>query len=49
MSLENWVGQGPVLYPIEDEANVDKRRAKIGLTPLREYLESMKQLYFPKP
>jgi hypothetical protein len=49
MSLKNWAGQEPVLYPIEDEANVDKRRAKIGLTPLREYLESMKQLYFPKP
>jgi hypothetical protein len=27
----------------------DKRRAKIGLPPLREYLESMKRLYFPQP
>jgi hypothetical protein len=48
MALEPWTGKEPVLYPIEDEANVDKRRAKIGLPPLREYLESMKRLYFPQ-
>lgn len=24
-------------HPIEDEANVDKRRAEIGLGPLEEY------------
>jgi hypothetical protein len=27
-----------VPQPIEDEANVDKRRAKLGLQPLAEYL-----------
>lgn len=27
----------PEFYPIEDEANVDKRRAEIGLEPLKEY------------
>jgi len=27
------------LYPIEDERNVDKRRKKVGLEPLRKYLE----------
>ena len=47
MALEPWTGKEPVLYPIEDEANVDKRRARIGLPPLREYLEHMKRLYFP--
>lgn len=27
------------IYPIEDEANVDKRRAEYGLEPLKEYLQ----------
>lgn len=27
------------LYPIENEASVDKRRAKVGLPPLAEYLK----------
>jgi hypothetical protein len=30
-----------VPLPIEDEANVDKRRAAMGLKPLKEYLESI--------
>ena len=34
--------------PIEDEANVDKRRAEIGLPPLSEYLKVLKQTYFPQ-
>lgn len=29
------------LYPIEDEANVDERRASVGLEPLKEYLNMM--------
>jgi hypothetical protein len=29
-----------VLFPIEDEANVDARRASVGLGPLAEYLKS---------
>jgi hypothetical protein len=29
------------LYPIEDSANVDLRRAEVGLPPLREYIRGM--------
>jgi hypothetical protein len=47
-SVNHWDGKEPVLDPIEDEVNVDQRRAKIGLPPLREYLEGMKRLYFPQ-
>lgn len=43
-----WKGQEPVLEAIEDEANVDKRRAEVGLPPLAEYLVMLKQMYFPK-
>jgi len=32
-------GSGNRLEPIEDEANVDERRAKMGLGPLAEYLK----------
>jgi hypothetical protein len=38
----------PILYPIEDEANVDKRRAEVGLSSLAEYREMMKRLYHPQ-
>lgn len=31
-------GKPPALRPIEDEANVDARRAELGLPPLSEYL-----------
>lgn len=34
--------------PIEDEANVDKRRAEVGLPPLSEYLKVLKRVYFPQ-
>jgi hypothetical protein len=43
-----WKGREPVLEPIEDEGNVDKRRAEVGLMPLAEYLELLKQAYFPQ-
>ena len=33
-----------VLDPIEDEANVDVRRAEVGLPPLAEYREQLKSL-----
>lgn len=46
--FKEWRGQEPVLYPIEDEASVDKRRAEVGLPRLAEYLKFLKQLYFPK-
>ena len=45
--IDQWNGREPVFDPIEDEANVDKRRAKVGLMPLSEYREFLKQLYFP--
>jgi hypothetical protein len=48
MSVNHWNGREPALDPIEDEANVNKRRASIGLPPLSEYLEFMKKMYFPQ-
>jgi hypothetical protein len=33
--------------PIEDEANLDKRRAEMGMEPFAEYLKDLKELYFP--
>lgn len=46
--LAEWKGKEPVLEPIEDEGNVDKRRAEVGLMPLSEYRELLKQMYFPR-
>lgn len=37
-----------VFFPIEDEATVDARRAEMGLQPLAEYRELMKQMYLPE-
>jgi hypothetical protein len=37
-----------VPYPIEDEANVDARRAKVGLQPLAEYAKALREM-FAKP
>jgi hypothetical protein len=31
--------------PLEDPANVDKRRAEVGLPPLAEYVKSLQSLY----
>ncbi|HKC64126.1 MAG TPA: DUF6624 domain-containing protein, partial [Pyrinomonadaceae bacterium] len=45
---DQWKAGEPVLYPIEDEADVDKRRAEVGLPPLAEYLEFIKQMYHPR-
>jgi hypothetical protein len=36
------------LQPIEDEANVDKRRAEVGLEPLADYLARMRTSYNSK-
>jgi len=46
--FEEWNGQEPALQPIEDEANVDKRRAEVVLPPLAEYREMLKRMYFPQ-
>ncbi len=34
-----------IVPPIEDEANVDKRRAAMGLEPLAAYVEKMRKKY----
>lgn len=47
--FKDWEGQEPLLQPIEDEANVDKRRAEIGLPPLSEYRQMLRRMYFPQP
>jgi len=46
--IEEWSGRQPVLEPIEDQENVDKRRKEIGLPPLSEYRELLRQMYFPQ-
>lgn len=46
--FEEWNGREPVLAPIEDEANVDKRRAAVGLFPLAEYRRLLREMYFPQ-
>jgi len=35
-------------YPIEDEANVDRRRKEVGLPPLAEYRKMIEEMYKPK-
>jgi len=46
--FDSWNGKEPVFFPIKDEANVDKRRAKLHMQPLSEYRELMKKMYFPQ-
>lgn len=46
--FEEWKKGEAAAMPIEDEANVDKRRVEVGLPPLSEYLKMMKQVYFPQ-
>ena len=46
--FDQWKDGQPVLYPIEDEANVDKRRAEVGLSSLAEYREMLKRMYHPQ-
>jgi hypothetical protein len=36
------------LQPIEDEANVDRRRGELGLGPLADYLKGMRAMYQSK-
>jgi hypothetical protein len=45
--FNEWKGHEPLLYPIKDAANVDRRRAEVGLGPLAEYLQLLKRMYFP--
>jgi hypothetical protein len=46
--FEEWKGEEPVMEPIEDEGNVDKRRAKLGMVPLHDYQKILTMVYFPK-
>jgi len=46
--FDEWHSGGPILYPIKDEANVDRRRSEVGLSPLAEYLEGLKRMYYPR-
>lgn len=46
--IAQWKGEEPVLQPIKDEENVDKRRAEVGLPPLLEYKKMLQDVYFPK-
>ena len=46
--FDQWQAGEPVFYPIEDEVNVDKRRADVGLSSLAEYREFLKRIYYPK-
>jgi len=39
----NYTGPEVIPYPIEDEQNVDRRRAELGMPSLAEYLESTKR------
>lgn len=41
-------GNGWKPRPLEDEANVDKRRAEVGLSPLSEYAKQLAALYDKK-
>ena len=47
-AINQGKGEEPVLEPIEDEVNVDKRRAEVGLPPLSEYKKFLREMYFPK-
>src|SRR5262245_19418743 len=44
---EEWKQHEPVLQPIEDETNVDRRRAELGLVPLSVYVKQLKESHFP--
>jgi hypothetical protein len=35
------------LWPVEDEENLDKRRAAVGLEPIAEYLKHFRLTYVP--
>ncbi len=41
--FQMWKPNGePQFFPIENEGSVDMRRKKVGLLPMKEYLESLK-------
>jgi len=39
-----------VVPPVEDEANLEPRRASVGLPPMKEYLDALREVYnLPRP
>jgi imidazolonepropionase-like amidohydrolase len=46
--FDQWKAKQPAFETIEDAANVDRRRAEVGLPPLADYARMLKQMYFPK-
>jgi len=46
--FKKWEGKEPIMKPIADEGNVDKRRAEIGLPPLSDYKALLKNIYSPE-
>lgn len=45
----NFGQEGPHIYPITDEPNVDKRRKKAGLSPMSEYAKQLSINNYKKP
>lgn len=41
----DWIDGKLQPQPLEDEVNVDKRRAEVGMSPLAEYAKEMEELY----
>ncbi|MDD5656595.1 MAG: hypothetical protein PHF00_05000 [Elusimicrobia bacterium] len=40
------IAEGQIMVdPVEDESNLDKRRAELGLPPMHEYIELMRKAY----
>ncbi len=37
-----------ILRPVEDPKNLDKRRAKVGMGPAKDYIKMVEEFYFPK-
>lgn len=45
--MDQWKGSESIFEPIENEAEIDKRRAELGLPPMAEYGEFLRRMYFP--
>ena len=43
-----WTDGVPTFEPIEDEANVDERREKMGLMPISQYRTILQKMYAPR-
>ncbi len=45
--FNEWKDRKPIPEPIEDAANVDERRATVGLFPESTYLQMMREMWYP--